>query len=136
MTAATRGPAHLDIDGGIAHKRADCPLFTDAVYVGTACDGEMVGFTWCAHCGGDTFSERTRCGTCDNEHDSADAMTLWRAGWCRYLEAGVYTWVCDECEPKSFIKRLTEAQAWAAAERMRESVSSPRTSVISEDITK
>lgn len=53
----------------------------------------------------------THCGLCKRIHAGEDdAMTLWRAGWCRYLADGVYTWICDECEPKSFTKRLTEGK--------------------------
>lgn len=48
---ATAGPAHLDCHAGVAHQRADCPGFRDAISTATACDGPMHGFVWCHECG-------------------------------------------------------------------------------------
>jgi hypothetical protein len=47
---AMRGPAYLDVDKGIAHRSESCPSYEDASASAEACDGPLVGFTWCQAC--------------------------------------------------------------------------------------
>lgn len=48
--AATHGPAHLDINNGIAHNDPLCDFYEDATCTAVAESGPLHGFEWCALC--------------------------------------------------------------------------------------